>query len=94
MPVSSALQLPEPNLEHLSAYADELARGWSPNNVRDVSVEQLGAIAKNREMFVAELLSQAGIIGLPDGSEIPRLPNRVRWLWDGQFPGQSGCAGR
>jgi predicted acetyltransferase len=90
MPVSSALQLLEPNLEHLPAYADALARGWSPNNVRDVSAEQLGAIAKDRETFVAELLSQTGIVRLPDGSEIPRLPNRVRWLWDGQFAGQIG----
>ena len=23
-----------------------------------------------------------------DGTEIPKLPNRVRWLWDGAFAGQ------
>jgi predicted acetyltransferase len=30
------------------------------------------------------------LLELPDGGEIPRLPNRVRWLWDGQFAGQIG----
>jgi predicted acetyltransferase len=90
MRVSSSLQLLEPNLEYLSAYADALARGWSPNSIRDVSGEQLDAIAKDRQLFVAALLSQAGTAKLPDGTEVPRLPNRVRWLWDGQFAGHIG----
>ncbi len=46
MPASAPLQLLEPSLVHLSDYADALARGWSPNNVRDVSAEQLDAISK------------------------------------------------
>lgn len=90
MRVSSSLQLLEPSLECLSAYADALARGWSPNNIRDVSGEQLDAIGKDRQLFVAALLSQAGTVRLPDGTEVPRLPNRVRWLWDGQFAGHIG----
>jgi predicted acetyltransferase len=90
MPVSSPLHLLEPNLEGLSAYTEALARGWSPNNIRDVSREQLDAIGADRQRFVAELLSQAGTVRLPDGSEIPKLPNRVRWLWDGEFAGHIG----
>lgn len=90
MPPSTPLQLLEPSVAHLSDYADALARGWSPNNVRDVSGEQLSAIRHDREAFVAELLSHTGIVRLPDGSEIPKLPNRVRWLWDGEFAGQIG----
>jgi predicted acetyltransferase len=90
MPVSSHLQLLEPSLSQLSDYADALARGWSPNNVRDVSGEQLDAIRSGREAFVAELLSQTGTVRLPDGTETPKLPNRVRWMWDGAFAGHIG----
>jgi predicted acetyltransferase len=82
------LKLLVPDLEHLAAYADALARGWSPNTTRDVSGEQLAAIAKDREGFLAELLSQTGTVRLPDGTGFPKLPNRVRWMWDGAFAGQ------
>ena len=90
MPVSTRLQLLEPSLVHLPGYAEALARGWSPNNVRDVSAEQLDAIRENQEAFVVDLLSQTGTVRLPDGIEIPRLPNRVRWMWDGAFTGHIG----
>jgi predicted acetyltransferase len=90
MPAAAPLQLLEPSLTHLSDYAAALARGWSPNNVRDVSAEQLDAIRKDRAAFIAELLSQSGTVRLPDGSEMPKLPNRVRWMWDGAFAGHIG----
>jgi predicted acetyltransferase len=82
------LQLHEPSLAQLPHYADALARGWSPNTTRDVSGEHLAMIARNSGAFLAELLSQEGTVRLPDGTEIPKLPNRVRWLWDGTFAGQ------
>lgn len=84
------LRLLEPSLEHLGAYATALERGWSPNNILDVSTEQLAAIRADGAAFVASLLSQDGIITLPDGRQIPKLPSRVRWLWDGEFCGQIG----
>jgi predicted acetyltransferase len=90
MSTSAPFQLLEPSLAHLSGYADALARGWSPNNVRDVSAEQLAAIRVDREAFVAELLSQTGTVRLPDGTEVPKLPSHVRWMWDGAFAGHIG----
>ena len=27
---------------------------------------------------------------MPDGSQVPRLPGFVRWMWDGDFCGQIG----
>jgi predicted acetyltransferase len=87
-PPASHLKLLAPDLEHLAAYADALARGWSPNNVRDVSGEQLEAIGRDCEAFLASLLAQTGTISLPDGRQVPKLRSRVRWLWDGEFVGQ------
>jgi predicted acetyltransferase len=80
----------EPSLELLPGYAEALARGWSPNNVRDVSAEHLASIRADPAAFVASVLSQTGTVKLPDGSEVPKLPSRVRWLWDGEFAGQVG----
>jgi len=84
------LRLLEPSIELLPGYAEALARGWSPNNVRDVSAEHLAAIRRDPEGFVASVLSQTGTVKLPDGSEVPKLPSRVRWMWDGKFAGQIG----
>src|SRR5262245_29333428 len=89
MPIPAPhLQLLEPSLARLSDYAEALARGWSPDNLRDVRAEQLDAIGRGREAFMASLLSQSGFIKLPDGSAMPKLPNRVRWMWDGEFAGR------
>jgi predicted acetyltransferase len=83
-------ELHEPSLALLPAYAAALERGWSPNGVRDVSWEQLEAIRSNPSDFVAERVAQTGVVKLPDGSEVSKLPNRVRWMWDGEFAGQIG----
>jgi predicted acetyltransferase len=75
----------------LPAYAAALARGWSPNNMRDVSAEHLEAIGKDAQAFIAGVLSQTGIVKLPDGTTVPKLPGRTRWLCDDDgFAGQIG----
>jgi hypothetical protein len=88
LPSASHMELLAPDLEHLAAYTEALTRGWSPNNVRDVSGEQLEAIGRDRVAFLASLLAQTGTITLPDGRQVSKLPSRVRWLWDGEFAGQ------
>ena len=46
-----------PDLAHLPGYAAALRAGWSPNTTRDVSGEQLAAIAADPAAFVAGLAS-------------------------------------
>jgi predicted acetyltransferase len=82
--------LETPSLARLPAYAEALERGWSPNNVRDVSGEQLALIRADAAGFIASLLSQRGTITLPDGSQVPKLPSRTSWMWDGEFCGSIG----
>jgi predicted acetyltransferase len=84
------LELLEPSLALLPAYAAALERGWSPNNVADVSKEQLEAIRAEPYAFLAEYIAQTGVVTLPDGSEVPKLPNCVRWMWDGALAGRIG----
>jgi predicted acetyltransferase len=86
----SSFCLEPPSLARLAGYADALERGWSPNNLRDVSGEQLEAIRANASAFIAGLMEQGGMIRLPDGREVPKLPSLTRWVWDGEFCGQIG----
>jgi predicted acetyltransferase len=85
---ASRLQLFEPNLALLPAYEAALASGWSPNNTRDVSKKQLDAIRTDADAFVKSLTGQGGTVQLPDGTDVPKLPMRARWMWDGEFVGR------
>jgi predicted acetyltransferase len=85
--MAMAMQLVEPALEHLPSYAAALATGWSPNNVTNVSAEQLAAIQRDPAAFVAGLTEQGGTIARPDGTIVPKLPFIARWMWDGEFCG-------
>lgn len=81
------MQLVEPALHRLEAYAAALRQGWSPNNVRDVSAEHLAQIAADAAGFIAQFTTPGGTITLGDGTVVPRLPGPVRWIWDGDFCG-------
>jgi predicted acetyltransferase len=73
-------------LAHLRGYIAALERGWSPNNTRDVSTEQIELYRESPERLVYELTRQDGLI-VVGSRHVPRLPNRVFWLWDGDFCG-------
>jgi len=81
------MQLIVPAMDRLSSYVAALETGWSPNNVRNVSEEQLAAIRENPVAFIAGLTMQGGTITLPDGTAVPKLPFIARWMWDGEFCG-------
>ena len=90
----SAVRLIWPTEEYLSAYADALRQGWSPDNVRpEAAWEELEAIEKNPSEFIARQVDREAKgppVQLPDGSTIKRLPGYRRWIWDGEFCGVIG----
>lgn len=81
-----------PQLPMLASYADALRQGWSPNNLHDVSGEQLAAIAADPQAFLATLADNQppSTRVLEDGRVVPLLPMRTRWIWDGTFCGVIG----
>ena len=90
-----AAQLIRPDLTVLPSYADALARGWSPDNVRGpiTAKAQLEKIAEDAAAFVEGLEdreARAGDLTMPDGTKVKRLPGYVRWIWDGEFCGSVG----
>ena len=87
-----SLRLVVPAAEHLAAYLDALRRGWYPNTTRPASgPEELQAIARDAAAFLATQQDDPAAKGPPitlaDGSQVPRLPSRRRWIWDGEFCG-------
>jgi predicted acetyltransferase len=84
------LRLGPPCLDWLVSYAQALETGWSPDNIRDVSAEQLAALRLDPAAFLDSLVEQRGVFTLPDGSTRPKLPSIRLWLWDGAFCGTIG----
>lgn len=86
------MQLVRPAAQHLASYVEALKRGWYPNTTRPASgPEDLQAIARDAAGFLAQQDDAEGkgpAMLLADGSTVPRLPMRRRWLWDGGFCGQ------
>jgi predicted acetyltransferase len=89
------LELRRASRDLLQDYVRALERGWSADNTRGTAaaVEELDAIARDADAFVASLDDRAARgppIAMPDGSSVPRLPGYRRWLWDGEFCGSIG----
>ena len=79
-----------PNRDMLPGYAAALEQGWSPDNTRDVSAEQLAALRADPAAFLAGLFDQGGTITLWDGRQVPKLPGFRHWISDGEFCGSIG----
>jgi predicted acetyltransferase len=92
-PEMMTLELVKPSLERLPEYQAALERGWCRDNVRDAATvirEELEKIAADPAVFVAGLddpQAKGGLVVLPDGTTVPRLPGFHRWIWDGGFCG-------
>lgn len=84
------LQLFAPSYGHLGAYTATLRTGWSPYAARDVSAEHRAAIEADPDAFLVDLVDLEKIGGSlvePEGSTRPKLPQIIRWMWDGDFVG-------
>jgi predicted acetyltransferase len=88
-----------PTLALLPAYADALRRGWTPDNVRleAANREILARIADDAAAYIALTDNRAGggpPVTLADGSQVARLPQVQRWIWDADDDGPDGFAGQ
>lgn len=81
------LSLLAPSLELLPGYVAALETGWSPDTTHDVSGEQLAIYRRDPAALIHELTRQDGTITRANGEVVPKLPNRVFWLDDGEFCG-------
>ena len=86
--------LAEPQAAMLESYRAALLRGWSPDIVSDVSATLLAEIERDPVAFIGRRSDAANgevagrMVTLPDGHQVPRLPMRERWIWDGAFAGR------
>lgn len=78
-------------MDMLESYQAALRAGWSPHTMRpEAAPEQLAAIARSPERFLASLVdleATGPAILQPDGTTAQRLPGYYRWMWDGEFCG-------
>jgi predicted acetyltransferase len=71
----------------LAGYEAALRQGWSANTTRDVSGEELARLTADPTAFLDSMRNPTAPITLPDGTQVPRLPGCIRWMWDGEFCG-------
>jgi predicted acetyltransferase len=81
------VRLTPPDLDRMAEHAAALERGWSPNNDRDVSGEQLALYRRDPQALLDEMTRQDGTITLGGGEVVQRLPSRVFWIDDGDVSG-------
>ena len=83
--MTQATRLLRPTPDLLPGYVAALRRGWSPDNVRGAVAarEILDRIASDPDLFFLTT----------HGSQRPRLPGVMRWIWDAHDPGPGGFAG-
>ena len=86
------MELRPPDAQMLPSYIDALERGWAPSNVDSENRrrDSLERISRDQAAFLAEFVdgeASGPPIVLPDGTEIARLPDIARWMWDGEFCG-------
>jgi predicted acetyltransferase len=86
-PAAPDIRLLPPGPMLLPSYAAALERGWSPDLNRDVSREQLEILRADPAAYLRDLTCQDAMVTLDDGREVPRLPFRLAWIWDGEFCG-------
>ncbi len=80
------LRLTPASHDNIAGYAAALEAGWSPDTVRDLSLDHLALYRCDPALLIEELTRQDGTITIGT-STYPRLPSRVFWLDDGEFCG-------
>ena len=81
------ISLVAPSRVRLASYVVALEAGWSPDNTQNLYEEQLVSIRRDADAFIKDLISFDGLIRHADGTVTKRLPNQLRWIWDGEFCG-------
>jgi predicted acetyltransferase len=83
----AAISLVVPSRVYLPGYIAALETGWSPDNTQDIHREHLTSIRRDADAFLQDLVSVTGTIRHADGTVTERLPNKLFWIWDGEFCG-------
>ncbi len=89
------MKLVVPAEQYLSSYIAALEEGWSADTLRGVVAarEELDKIGKDPVAFLKGMTDRnasSGLVTLPDGSMVARIPGYRRWMWDGEFCGSIG----
>jgi predicted acetyltransferase len=85
------MDLVAPGRPHLDGYLGALRREWSPRTTEPgFWRSELARVEEDPDLALAQFNERDGggsTFTLPDGTEVPRLPGMVRWMWDGEFCG-------
>lgn len=85
------MEIVRPREIHLASYADALKRAIDLGTTKIERAQgKLTEIAADPSLFLAKQEDPealGGDIKLPDGTYVPRIPEKTRFLWDGEVCG-------
>lgn len=85
------MEIVRPKETHLASYSDALMRAIALGTIKiERAQAKLSEIAAGPKAFLAKQEDPealGGDIRLPDGTYVPRIPAKTRFLWDGEVCG-------
>lgn len=85
------MELLAPSPELLPSYVAALGNGWVFDDFWfGGTAAQLELAERDPQAMLARLMDgdhSGEVLALPNGNTAPRLPGRIRWMWDGSFAG-------
>lgn len=85
------MEIVRPKETHLASYTDALKRAIALGTIKiERAQAKLSEIAVDPKSFLAKQEDPdalGGDIKLPDGTYVPRIPGKTRFLWDGEVCG-------
>lgn len=85
------MELVRPNETHLASYTEALKRAISLGTIKTERAEaKLAEVAADPKSFLEKQEDPealGGDIKLPDGTYVPRIPSKTRFIWDGEICG-------
>jgi predicted acetyltransferase len=76
-------RLVAPDLAYMVSYVAALEEGYAPDKLRPETPESIAAIAADPAGYIARLRRPPPTVTLPDGRQVPRIPETPFWYVDG-----------
>lgn len=85
------MEIVKPKETHLASYTEALKRSIALGTIKiERAQAKLSEMAADPKVFLAKQEDPealGGDIRLPDGTNVPRIPEKTRFLWDGEVCG-------
>jgi predicted acetyltransferase len=77
-------ELVAPRFRHRQSFLEALREGFRRGNQPAADAARIREIERDFEAYLRQITDQAGMITLPDGEKVRKVPFSIRWLVQGE----------